>query len=141
MRRRELLALGASAFTVTLTGAGISLAQAKPTMGVVVKIGGIPWFNAMEMGIKEKGAELGVDAIGANCGNNLADTEAALLEMRATNPDVLLVSKANAGMPECHGTELGVLARRGTRCDRRIGHIAASILRDLHQLRDGQSRV
>lgn len=34
----------------------------KPTMGIVVKIGGIPWFNAMEMGIKEKGAELGVDA-------------------------------------------------------------------------------
>ena len=51
-------------------------------------------------------AELGVDAIGANCGNNLADTEAALLEMRATNPDVLLISKANAGMPEWHGTEL-----------------------------------
>ncbi len=37
-------------------------AQDAPTMGVVVKIGGIPWFNAMEMGIKEKGAELGMDA-------------------------------------------------------------------------------
>ncbi len=37
-------------------------AQDKPTMGVVVKIGGIPWFNAMEMGIKEKAAELGMDA-------------------------------------------------------------------------------
>ncbi|MCP4384444.1 MAG: autoinducer 2 ABC transporter substrate-binding protein [Hyphomicrobiales bacterium] len=38
-------------------------AQAEdPTMGVVVKIGGIPWFNAMETGIKERGAELGVDA-------------------------------------------------------------------------------
>jgi methionine synthase I (cobalamin-dependent) len=51
-------------------------------------------------------AELGVDAIGANCGNNLADTEAALHQMRAANPDVLLISKANAGMPEWHGTEL-----------------------------------
>ena len=50
--------------------------------------------------------ELGVDAIGANCGNNLADTEAALQEMRAANPDVPLISKANAGMPEWHGTEL-----------------------------------
>ena len=50
--------------------------------------------------------ELGVDAIGANCGNNLADTEAALHEMRAANPDVPLISKANAGMPEWHGTEL-----------------------------------
>ena len=51
-------------------------------------------------------AELGVNAIGANCGNNLADTEAALHEMRSANPDVLLISKANAGMPEWHGTEL-----------------------------------
>jgi methionine synthase I (cobalamin-dependent) len=51
-------------------------------------------------------AELGVDAIGANCGNNLADTEAALAEMRAANPDVLLISKANAGMPEWRGAEL-----------------------------------
>ena len=50
--------------------------------------------------------ELGVDAIGANCGNNLADTEAALHEMRAANPDVPLISKANAGMPEWHGTDL-----------------------------------
>ncbi len=33
-----------------------------PTMGVVVKIGGIPWFNAMEMGIKKRAAEIGVDA-------------------------------------------------------------------------------
>ncbi len=47
-----------------LTAALVIGAQAadKPTMGIVVKIGGIPWFNAMEMGIKEKGAELGVDA-------------------------------------------------------------------------------
>lgn len=51
-------------------------------------------------------AELGVDAVGANCGNNLADTEAALVEMRATNPDVLLISKANAGMPQWVGAEL-----------------------------------
>lgn len=50
--------------------------------------------------------ELGVDAIGANCGNNLADTEAALAEMRATDADVTLVSKANAGMPEWHGADL-----------------------------------
>jgi methionine synthase I (cobalamin-dependent) len=51
-------------------------------------------------------AELGVDAVGANCGNNLADTEAALIEMRATNPDILLISKANAGMPQWVGAEL-----------------------------------
>ncbi|BAN04490.1 betaine--homocysteine S-methyltransferase [Ilumatobacter coccineus] len=51
-------------------------------------------------------AEIGVDAVGANCGNNLADTEAALEEMRATNADILLVSKANAGMPQWVGAEL-----------------------------------
>lgn len=39
-----------------------AFAADKPTEGVVVKIGGIPWFNAMETGIKEKGAALGVDA-------------------------------------------------------------------------------
>lgn len=44
-------------------GAGSALADGKPRMGVVVKIGGIPWFNAMEMGIKQRSAELGtVDA-------------------------------------------------------------------------------
>ena len=32
------------------------------TMGVVVKVGGIPWFNVMEQGIKEEGKALGVDA-------------------------------------------------------------------------------
>ncbi len=48
---------------VSLALAGPSLASAdKPVIGVVVKIGGIPWFNAMEAGIKKKGAELGVMA-------------------------------------------------------------------------------
>ncbi len=51
-------------------------------------------------------AELGVEAIGANCGNNLADTEAAIAEMRAVDPDLLLISKGNAGMPEWRGAEL-----------------------------------
>ena len=51
-------------------------------------------------------AELGVAAVGANCGNNLGDTEAALAEMRAADPSMVLISKANAGMPEWRGTEL-----------------------------------
>jgi simple sugar transport system substrate-binding protein len=57
--RRALLA-GAAFAAVLATGA---FAADKPTMGVVVKIGGIPWFNAMEMGIKEEGAKDGVDAV------------------------------------------------------------------------------
>jgi simple sugar transport system substrate-binding protein len=61
MKRRTFGALMAGvAFAATLA-TGV-LAQDKPTMGVVVKIGGIPWFNAMEMGIKEQGAALGIDA-------------------------------------------------------------------------------
>jgi len=42
--------------------AGVASAQDKPVMGVVVKIGGIPWFNAMETGIQERGEELGMEA-------------------------------------------------------------------------------
>ena len=50
MKRRTLAALLAGvAFMAGLSGG--AMAQDKPTMGVVVKIGGIPWFNAMEMGI------------------------------------------------------------------------------------------
>jgi simple sugar transport system substrate-binding protein len=46
--RRALLA-GVAFAAVLATGA---FAADKPTMGIVVKIGGIPWFNAMETGIK-----------------------------------------------------------------------------------------
>lgn len=55
-----LISAAIVAASVALSGA--ATAQDKPTMGVVVKIGGIPWFNAMETGIQEKGAELGMDA-------------------------------------------------------------------------------
>jgi simple sugar transport system substrate-binding protein len=51
---------GAAAIAVAFAG-GVA-AQDKPTMGVVVKIGGIPWFNAMEVGINETGEQLGIDA-------------------------------------------------------------------------------
>jgi len=50
--------------------------------------------------------ELGVAAIGANCGNNLADTEAALAEIVAVAGDTPVIAKANAGIPHWHGTEL-----------------------------------
>lgn len=56
--------------------------------------------------VAERFADKGVTAIGANCGNNLPDTEAAVAEMRAAAPDLLVVSKANAGMPEWVGAEL-----------------------------------
>ncbi|KVT70108.1 LacI family transcriptional regulator [Burkholderia ubonensis] len=34
----------------------------KPVIGVVVKIGGIPWFNAMDAGIRKRAEQLGVKA-------------------------------------------------------------------------------
>ena len=51
-------------------------------------------------------AALGLTAVGANCGNNLIDTEAALAEMRAAAPDMILIAKANAGMPRYEGDKL-----------------------------------
>jgi simple sugar transport system substrate-binding protein len=42
---------------------GLALASPdKPVIGVVVKVGGIPWFNAMEAGIKKRADQLGVKA-------------------------------------------------------------------------------
>lgn len=59
MKRVSLLAAAATVAAFMATGA---IADDKPRMGVVVKIGGIPWFNAMEVGIKDQGEKLGVDA-------------------------------------------------------------------------------
>ncbi len=50
-----------SGLAIAIGFASAAAAQ-NPTMGVVVKIGGIPWFNAMEDGIKERAAEIGMDA-------------------------------------------------------------------------------
>ena len=62
MQRRQVITTLAALPLALSAGLESAFAQAKPKMGVVVKIGGIPWFNAMEAGIKERGAELGVDA-------------------------------------------------------------------------------
>jgi simple sugar transport system substrate-binding protein len=62
MRRRQFLAMTGAAAAASLAGSSLALAADKPSMGVVVKIGGIPWFNAMEAGIKEQGEALGMDA-------------------------------------------------------------------------------
>lgn len=48
---------------LALSAHGLALnADGKPVIGVVVKIGGIPWFNSMETGIKEQAEALGVEA-------------------------------------------------------------------------------
>ena len=51
-------------------------------------------------------AELGVAGIGANCGANLTDTEAAVVAIRAAAGDIPVVSKANAGIPVWRGAVL-----------------------------------
>ncbi len=56
--------------------------------------------------VVERLAQYDLAAVGANCGNNLADTEAAVAQMRAAAPDMLIVSKANAGIPQWVGAEL-----------------------------------
>lgn len=60
------------------------------------------------MGVKpEKAAqalaELGVIALGGNCGNGPDEIEGVIQKMRAENPDAVLVAKANAGLPQIVG--------------------------------------
>jgi methionine synthase I (cobalamin-dependent) len=45
-------------------------------------------------------AEWGADAIGGNCGNGPDELIPVIAKMRAAAPDVVLVGKSNAGMPE-----------------------------------------
>lgn len=49
---------------------------------------------------------LGVAAVGANCGNNVADTEAAVRQIKAGAGNVPVIVKANAGIPEFKGDSL-----------------------------------
>ena len=59
---RTLPKILAGAFAAAVLAFGPAQAQDQPRLGVVVKIGGIPWFNAMETGIQRRGEELGIDA-------------------------------------------------------------------------------
>lgn len=61
MNSRFLKALALGMMTTMISMVSVVAAD-MPQMGVVVKIGGIPWFNAMETGIKERGKQLGMDA-------------------------------------------------------------------------------
>ena len=62
MNRRETIGLlGATALAGVAGLPVIAHAQA-PEMVVVVKIAGIPWFNALEAGVKKAGADLGINA-------------------------------------------------------------------------------
>ena len=49
---------------------------------------------------------LGLAAMGANCGNNVADTEAAVVSVAAASPATPVISKPNAGVPVWSGDAL-----------------------------------
>src|SRR5919112_709115 len=61
-RLGRILLAGAFALGIATTVHASTANAAETKMGVVVKIGGIPWFNAMEAGIKQRAKELGVNA-------------------------------------------------------------------------------
>ena len=99
MRRRT--ALGALLSATLLAGAP-GFAQDEPvTIGVVVKIGGIPWFNSMEAGIAEKAEELGAEAfmIGPTS-NDPALQVRAIEDLIAQGVDVIGVVPNDAGVLE-----------------------------------------
>jgi 5-methyltetrahydrofolate--homocysteine methyltransferase len=63
------------------------------------------------MGVKpEKAAQtlwaMGVAVIGANCGRTLSETLDAVVKMRATVPEAVLMAKPNAGLPHAEGGDL-----------------------------------
>lgn len=62
MKKLVLPCLMGAALFSNVAMAESQKAQKPFTMGVVVKVGGIPWFNVMEQGITEEGQKLGVNA-------------------------------------------------------------------------------
>lgn len=58
-RRTVLAGIGGTLVATTFGGTAMA---ADPQVGIVVKIGGIPWFNAMEVGIKKAAPEFKMNA-------------------------------------------------------------------------------
>ena len=71
---------GVAAFALA-TGIA-SASPDKPVIGVVVKIGGIPWFNAMDAGIRKRAEQLGARVV--NLGH-LSDATMQKIDARSTS--------------------------------------------------------
>ncbi len=54
----------------------------------------------------EKLKTTGVSALGANCGNGPEEIQMVIEQMKTTDPEVLLVAKANAGLPKIVNGEI-----------------------------------
>ncbi|GLS19458.1 sugar ABC transporter substrate-binding protein [Labrys miyagiensis] len=102
-RRRFLIASSLGAGSLLLPGVlgAARASKEKPVIGVVVKIGGIPWFNAMEAGIKKRSAELGVDAfmVGPTSADPALQVR-AIEDLIAKNVDVIGVVPNDAEVLE-----------------------------------------
>lgn len=61
-RRSTLKLIGAAALVGALGVSGFALAQDQKKMVTVVKIAGIPWFNALENGIEKAAGDFSIDA-------------------------------------------------------------------------------
>lgn len=61
-RRTTLALLGGGLAAATVAGGTGAALAAESQAGIVVKIGGIPWFNAMEEGIKKGSQEFEINA-------------------------------------------------------------------------------
>ncbi len=62
MKRRQTLKLFGAAAVAAIGISGLSFAEDQKKMVTVVKIAGIPWFNALENGVKKAGADFGIEA-------------------------------------------------------------------------------
>ena len=56
--------------------------------------------------VAERLTALGLAAIGANCGNNVSQTESAIAQVKAGAGDTPVIVMANAGIPEFKGDKL-----------------------------------
>jgi len=77
--------------------------QAAPDMPVVATMTFDTHGHTM-MGVKPEQAlealsGLTLVAMGGNCGNGMTEIETVIKKMRASNPNVILIAKANAGIP------------------------------------------
>ncbi|BCB70348.1 sugar ABC transporter substrate-binding protein [Vreelandella aquamarina] len=91
----------AATSTIMALASGAAIADDNLTIGVVAKIGGIPWFNAMESGIEEKAEQLGVN--GFMVGPTSADPALqvrAIEDMIAQGVDVIGVVPNDAQVLE-----------------------------------------
>ncbi|MES2210017.1 MAG: homocysteine S-methyltransferase family protein [Chloroflexota bacterium] len=82
----------------------VGVRQVAPTIPIIATMTFDTRGHTM-MGVKPETAvhalaEWGADAIGGNCGNGPDEIIPVIAKMRAAEPDVILVAKSNAGMPE-----------------------------------------